>query len=106
MQMPGKSSNNPFLTQIGPVPVQKFIGYSEFIKSIYTEIRANSCISLVGTPHIGMSSMMMFLCSSLGKSTAPYDLSTYIFVYLDFNLYTQTGREVFFTEVCHKIVEQ
>ena len=85
---------------------EMFFGRTTVLRRIYSAIIAKQCISLVGTRHIGKSSILAALSSARMQEQFEYNLRRFIFVTIDLRTYRQKTSDYFFESVSDQIKER
>jgi AAA+ ATPase superfamily predicted ATPase len=83
-----------------------FFGRHHELRMLYNAIEKRQCFSIVGSRHIGKSSLLKFLAHPDVQRAHGYDLQDRIFVLTDWREYLQKTREDFFRSVCEQIMLQ
>lgn len=83
-----------------------FFGRRRILRRLYSAIVSQQCVSLVGSRHIGKSSVLQNLrCLELQRRYE-YDLSRHLLISIDLREYLQKSSDDFFDAVCKQIILQ
>src|SRR5436190_2046050 len=83
-----------------------FFGRSHILRRIYSAIANRQCVSLVGSLHLGKSSVLHCLRLPAIQRRFEYNLSRHILVLIDLRAYLRKSAEDFFKEVSRQIIVQ
>ena len=83
-----------------------FFGRKHELKMLFHAIEKRQCFSIVGSRHIGKSSLLKFLANTELQQRYGYNLHDRIFILTDWREYLQKTREDFFRSVCEQIIFQ
>ncbi len=95
---------NPFHNRGVIHDPERFIGRIYAFIFIFDQLLKEQCVSIVGKPLVGKSSLLQLLAHTDIQQRLGYDLSKFIFVVLDFADYEQKNKEDFFQDVCRQIM--
>ena len=99
--------HNPFQDVMAVRDAQMLIGRSTLFRNLYSAIVAKQSISLVGSLHIGKSTMLFGLgFPEIQQRYQYYDMSRRILVFLDVRAHRHQTSEGFFRSVSQQIREQ
>jgi hypothetical protein len=99
-------NTNPFYDYDAVRDLSMFFGRQHEIRTLFTAIEKRQCFSLVGSRHIGKSSLLKFLGNRELQKRYGYNLHDRIFILTDWREYLQKTREEFFRTVCEQIIFQ
>src|SRR5215469_8088132 len=97
---------NPYYDYDAVRDPSMFFGRQHELRMLYNAIEKRQCFSIVGSRHIGKSSLLKFLANRELQQRYGYDLYDRIFVLTDWREYPQKTREDFFRSVCEQIISQ
>jgi hypothetical protein len=97
---------NPYYDYDAVRDPSMFFGRQHELRMLYNAIEKRQCFSIVGSRHIGKSSVLKFLANSELQQRYNYNLHDRIFVLTDWREYSQRTREDFFRSVCEQILFQ
>lgn len=95
---------NPYQNFSAVRTPEMFFGRALLLRRIYSAIESRQCLSLVGTRHIGKSSVLAHMYLPEVQRSSSYDLHGFIFVQLDLRDYRQKTSEFFFESVSERII--
>jgi len=82
-----------------------FIGRTDLLSRVFSAITHKQCISLVGSPRIGKSSVLMQIQRSESQQQFNYSASRHVLVYVDFQRLRQKTCKYFFTQVSTNLID-
>ncbi|HLI89693.1 MAG TPA: AAA-like domain-containing protein [Ktedonobacteraceae bacterium] len=97
---------NPYYNRDAVRDLSMFFGRQDELRILYNAIDKRQCFSIVGSRHIGKSSLLQFLGEPELQQRYGYDLHDRIFILTDCREFLQRTREDFFRSVCDQIVAQ
>jgi AAA-like domain len=97
---------NPYYDYDAVRDPSMFFGRQHELRMLYNAIEKRQCFSIVGSRHIGKSSLLKFLANKELQQRYGYDLHDRIFILTDWREYLQKTREDFFRSVCEQIISQ
>lgn len=97
---------NPYCDHDAVRDPSMFFGRQHELRMLFNAIEKRQCFSIVGSRHIGKSSLLKFLTNTDIQRQYGYDLHDRIFILTDWREYPQKTREDFFRSVCEQIVFQ
>jgi hypothetical protein len=97
---------NPYYDMTAVRNPDMFFGRTNLLRSLYSAITHHQCISLVGSRHIGKSSVLRCMHRPEIYTRFGYDLSRYVLVFIDLREYLQKTCADFFNSVSKKIVSK
>src|SRR5437660_6976405 len=83
-----------------------FFGRTNLLRRLYTAIANCQSVSVVGSRHIGKSSLLRCACLPEVQARFDFNLHRHIFVYLDLREYLHKTCEDFFHAVSEEIITQ
>ena len=83
-----------------------FFGRTNLLRRLYTVIANCQSVSLVGSRHIGKSSLLWCACLPEVRARFDFNLHHHIFVYLDLREYLHKTCEDFFQAVSNEVISQ
>ena len=83
-----------------------FFGRTNLLRRLYAAIANRQSVSLVGSRHIGKSSLLWCACLPEIRARFDFNLHRHIFVYLDLREYLHKTCEDFFHAVSEEIISQ
>src|SRR6266516_3405787 len=98
--------SNPYYDYDAVRDLSMFFGRQDELRILYDAIDKRQCFSIVGSRHIGKSSLLKFLGVPELQQRYGYDLHDRLFILTDWREYLQKTREDFFGRVCDQIVFQ
>ena len=99
-------TTNPYYDHDAVRDPSMFFGRWHELRMLFNAIEKRQCFSIVGSRHIGKSSLLKFLANAELQQRYGYDLHNHIFILTDWREYSQKKREDFFRSVCEQIVSQ
>ncbi len=97
---------NPFYDYTTVRDPAMFFGRNEQLRDLYEACEKQQCISIVGSRHIGKSSILRYLSSPEIQRRFDYHPGKNLFILIDLHDYLSKTRDDFFRLVCEIIVEQ
>lgn len=97
---------NPYQNLTVVRDANMFIGRIDSLRRLYSAMVKQQCISLVGSRHIGKSSLLTCMLLPEIQEQFGHDLRHHIFVPLDLRKYRKTTSEFFFDSVSKQIQAQ
>lgn len=97
---------NPYCAVSAVRNPDMFFGRTDLLRRFYSAIANHQSVSLVGSRHIGKSSFLKCVQSPEIQRRFEYDLSHYIFVFIDLRQYLQKTFDDFFEELSKLITAQ
>jgi hypothetical protein len=94
---------NPYYDLNAVVDAHMFFGRKNVLRRLYSAIAHRQCVSLVGSRHIGKSSVLKWMCYPLIQQQFQEDLSRHILILLDLREYRKMNEEDFFAAVSRLI---
>ena len=98
--------NCPYYDYDAVRDLSMFFGRQDELRMLFNAIGKRQCFSIVGSRHIGKSSLLKFLTNTELQQRYGYDLHDHIFILTDWREYSQKTRDDFFHSVCEQIVSQ
>src|SRR5579863_6487149 len=98
-----KTPNNPYQDFYVVRNKDMFFGRIALLRRLCSAVESRQCISLVGSRHIGKSSILRYIGFPEVQRQSGYDLQTHIFVPLDLRMYRQRTSECFLEAVIEHI---
>ncbi|TMC15533.1 MAG: helix-turn-helix domain-containing protein, partial [Chloroflexi bacterium] len=98
--------SNPYQYMNAVHRPEMFFGRSRVLRRLYSAIVSQQCISLVGSGHIGKSSVLRSLKFPEVQQRFEYDLSQHLLISIDLRKYLQKSSDDFFEAVCKQIAHQ
>jgi hypothetical protein len=97
---------DPFYSRTAIQDYSRFFGRREELTTIYDLLRKQQSVSIVGPLRTGKASLLHMLGKPECQQDAGYDLSAFVFIFLDFSDYQllDMKQENFFQDACRKIV--
>ncbi len=106
-QIPSGSHNqNPYYEVTTIRDPNNFFGRIQLLKNLYSAILNRQCISLIGTRHVGKSSVLEHIQSPELQKQARYDFHHFLFLSIDIGAYLQKTAESFFDVLNQRIITQ
>jgi hypothetical protein len=99
-------TTNPYYDYDAVRDASMFFGRRHELRMLFNAIEKRQCFSIVGSRHIGKSSLLKFLAIKEIQQRYGYDLHDRIFILTDWREYPQKTREDFFRSVCEQIIFQ
>ena len=99
-------TTNPYYDHDAVRDPSMFFGRRHELRMLFNAIEKRQCFSIVGSRHIGKSSLLKFLANTEIQRRYGYDLHDRIFILTDWREYPQKTREDFFRSVCEQIIFQ
>lgn len=99
-------STNPYYDYDAVRDASMFFGRQHELRMLFNAIEKRQCFSLVGSRHIGKSSLLKFLANPEIQRRYGYDMHDRVFVLTDWREYLQKTREDFFRSVCEQVIFQ
>src|ERR1700682_5130889 len=81
-----------------------FIGRTDLLSRVFSDITHQQCISLIGVPRIGKSSVLMQIQRSESQQRFNYAVSRHVLEYIDFQRLRQKTCKYFFTQVSGNLI--
>lgn len=97
---------NPYYDSDAVRDADMFIGRRHELRMLYNAVEKRQCFSVVGSRHIGKSSLLKFLGSPEIQRLLGHVLTDRIFIRTDWREYPKKTREDFFNLVCEQIILQ
>ncbi|GCE23947.1 ATP-binding protein [Dictyobacter kobayashii] len=98
--------NNPYYDYDAVRDLSMFFGRQNELRMLYSAIEKRQCFSVVGSRHIGKSSLLKYLSHPELRQRYGQEMSDRIFILTDWREYLQKTREDFFRSVCDQIIHQ
>ena len=98
--------SNPYYNHDAVRDFTMFFGRERELLMLYQAIIKHQSVSIVGSRHIGKSSLLKFLGERELQRRYGFDLQQHIFVLTDWREYLQKTRDDFFQAVCDQIITQ
>jgi hypothetical protein len=99
-------SPNPFYNNDAVRDLSMLFGRQRELLMLYEAILKHQSLSIVGSRHIGKSSLLKYLGNSELQQDFASGLQKHIFILTDWREYLQKKREDFFQLVCEQIIRQ
>jgi len=99
-------TTNPYYDYDAVRDPSMFFGRRHELRMLFNAIEKRQCFSIVGSRHIGKSSLLKFLANRGLQQQCGYNLHDRIFILTDWREYPQKTREDFFRSVCEQIIFQ
>jgi AAA-like domain len=106
MSLVNTQRTNPYYDYDTVRDPSMFFGRKHELKMLFNAIEKRQCFSIVGSRHIGKSSLLKFLANREIQQRYGYNLHDRIFILTDWREYPQKTREDFFRSVCEQIISQ
>jgi len=97
---------NPYYDYDAVRDLSMFFGRQDELRVLYNAIDKRQCFSIVGSRHIGKSSLLKYLGVPELQECYGYKLHDRIFILTDWREYLKKTREDFFRSVCDQIIDQ
>ncbi len=97
------SYENPYYNMATVRDNSMFFGRRHVLRRLYAAVANKQSFSLVGSLHIGKSSVLQYACREEIQRTFEYDLTHHIFVFVDLREYFQKSHIDFFEAVSKQI---
>ncbi|TMC24311.1 MAG: ATP-binding protein [Chloroflexi bacterium] len=97
---------NPYYDYDAVRDLAMFFGRQYELRMLFNAIEKRQCFSIVGSRHIGKSSLLKFLANRELQQRYGYDLHDRIFILTDWREYRQKTRADFFHTVCEQFLFQ
>ncbi len=99
-------TTNPYYDYDAVRDASMFFGRKHELRMLFNAIEKRQCFSIVGSRHVGKSSLLKFLGNMEIQQRCGYDLRDRIFILTDWREYPQKTREDFFRSVCEQVIFQ
>ncbi len=83
-----------------------FFGRSDALRRLYTAIRNQQCLSIVGPRRVGKSSLLHAACAVEMQKRSGYDLSNYVLALIDSGEQPEKTHEDFLYFICEQLIAQ
>lgn len=103
-QLGNPQPGNPYYDLAAIQRPEMFFGRSQILRRVYSAIANKQCISLVGSRHIGKSSVLSCMRFPQMQRQFEYDLSRHVLVFIDLREYLHKTSQDFFSAVSEQIV--
>lgn len=97
---------NPYFDCEAVSNLSMFFGRQQELQTLYGAIVKRQSVSIVGSRHIGKSSLLKFLGNSELQQQYGYDFQRFLFIFTDWRTYLHRTREDFFHKICTQIIAQ
>ncbi len=97
---------NPYYDCEAVSNVGMFFGRRHELQMLYGAIVKRQSVSIVGSRHIGKSSLLKFLGNRELQQQYGYDFQRFLFIFTDWRAYLHRTREDFFHKICEQIIVQ
>jgi hypothetical protein len=101
-----QTTTNPYYDHDAVRDPSMFFGRWHELRMLFNALEKRQCVSIVGSRHIGKSSLLKFLANTEIQQRYGYDLRDRIFILTDWREYPQKTREDFFRSVCEQLIFQ
>ncbi len=98
--------SNPYVDCDAVSHLKMFFGRQQEVQILYGAISKRQSVSIVGSRHIGKSSLLKFLGDPELQGRYGHDFQRFLFVVTDWRAYLQRTREDFFHRICEHILTQ
>ncbi len=99
-------TTNPYCDCEAVSDLSMFFGRQQELQTLYGAIVKRQSVSIVGSRHIGKSSLLKFLGNLELQQQYGYDFQRCLFVFTDWRTYLYRTREDFFHKICDQIIAQ
>ncbi len=98
--------SNPYYEYDAVSNLAMFFGREQELLTVYGAIGKRQSVSIVGSRHIGKSSLLKFLGALELQKRCGYDFPQFLFVFTDWRAHLHRKREDFFHTICAQIIAQ
>lgn len=98
--------SNPYYDYDAVREPSMFFGRQRELRMLYNALEKRQCFSIVGSRHIGKSSLLKSLANPEIQQRYGYRLHDRIFILTDWREYLQKTPEDFFRSVCEQLIKQ
>lgn len=97
---------NPFYSNDAVQDSAMFFGREDEVRMLLNAVDKRQCCSLVGSRHIGKSTLLRWVGEPEIQRRVGYELSDRIFIYTDWREFLQRTQEDFYRIVCERIIAE